>query len=320
MPRSKKYIYGSVLTLVVAGLLFYIGFIPKTYRQKVSVPYPMLRAGEQFNNPGALVKWFLPFAGNDSLKKSLQNKKSGIVSSGDYSIEVIDPATISAIVKTGYKNTYNEFIFSAVSDSADMDACNIYLTYQRSLLSHWLDKGGLEKKARESLENLKTYMEDTRQFYGYEIEQTTVTDTSFIFLSATVPVAEKRTATKDLFTRLIDYARQKDAGYNGTRIFYTVPFGKDQAMLFASIGVNNRVITGPGEPVQYKRMPFGKNLLLAVYQGPYGEISKAYTALENFKADHKLSSMAIPYQKFLTEGFDFSDSQIVQMKVYYPIF
>ena len=67
-------------------------------------------------------------------------------------------------------------------------------------------------------------------------------------------------------------------------------------------------------------MPFGKNLLMAVYQGPYGEISKAFTALENFKADHKLSSMAIPYQKFLSEGFDFSDSQIVQMKVYYPIF
>ena len=67
-------------------------------------------------------------------------------------------------------------------------------------------------------------------------------------------------------------------------------------------------------------MPFGKNLLVANYHGPYGEVHKAYTALENFKADHRLSSMAIPYQKFLQEGYDFSDDEIVQMKVYYPVF
>ena len=70
----------------------------------------------------------------------------------------------------------------------------------------------------------------------------------------------------------------------------------------------------------HKKMPFGKNLLVANYHGPYGEVHKAYTALENFKADHRLSSMAIPYQKFLQEGYDFSDDEIVQMKVYYPVF
>jgi effector-binding domain-containing protein len=119
---------------------------------------------------------------------------------------------------------------------------------------------------------------------------------------------------------LISYAEKRDAGYNGTRIFYAVPYGTEQIMLFASIGVTNRINIPESEEIQYKKMPFGKNLLMATYQGPYGEVSKVYTALENFKSDHKLSSMAIPYQKFLSEGYDFSDEEVVQMKVYYPIF
>jgi len=67
-------------------------------------------------------------------------------------------------------------------------------------------------------------------------------------------------------------------------------------------------------------MPVGKNLLEASYQGPFGEAHKAYRALESFKTDHNLSSMAIPFQKFLSDGYDFADDQTVQLKVYYPIF
>ena len=43
-------------------------------------------------------------------------------------------------------------------------------------------------------------------------------------------------------------------------------------------------------------------------------------AADMLPSDHRLSSMAIPYQKFLQEGYDFSDDEIVQMKVYYPVF
>jgi hypothetical protein len=164
-----------------------------------------------------------------------------------------------------------------------MDECTVTLQYKNSLLAHWLDRGKLEEKAVESLENLKTFMEDTRLFYGYEIEQTTVTDTAYIFKSSIVPLTDK-------------------------------------IMLFASIGVANEVKVTPGAPIQYKRMPLGKNLLMATYQGPLNQVSKVFYAMENFKADHKLSSMAIPYFKFISDGIDFADDQVVQLKVYYPIF
>lgn len=320
MPSGKKYIYGSIVVLVFVAFACYIGFVPQTYQYQVALPYSMLKTGEQLNNPGNLVKWYVPFASDDSAKKNVQEKKSKQIISRDHSATITDPSSVSVVVRSAYKGHVKQFLFIAASEPGDMDVCHVELTWKNTLLGHWLDKGSLEKNAKLSLENLKDYMEDTRQFYGYQIEQTTVADTSFIFLSATVPVTEKRIATKNLFDKLISYAKEKDAGYTGVRIFYTVPYGKDQLILFASIGVSNRIAPGPGEGFQYKKMPFGKNLLMATYQGPYVEVSKVYTALENFKADHKLSSMAIPYQKFLSDGYDFADDQIVQMKVYYPIF
>jgi effector-binding domain-containing protein len=320
MPSTKKLTTLSIVILLLAVIVFYVGFVPKTYEHTISLPYSMSKTGEQLNNPTNLVKWYLPFAGNDSLQQSGKNGSNVELTSGDYTLRVAEPSSIGSVLEAGYNGKRKQFLFNTSSDSGDLDVCDVKLVYKSTLFSHWTDKGGLEKNARQSLENLKNYMEDTRRFYGFEIEQTTVADTAFIFLSTTVPLSEKRVATKKLFEELIAYAEQKNGGYNGTRIFYSVPYGKDQTMLFASIGVSNMIVTPAGSPIQYKRMPFGKNLIAANYQGPYRDIKKAYEALENFKADHKLSSMAIPYQKFISEGYDFADDQVVQMKVYYPIF
>ncbi|MBN8672495.1 MAG: hypothetical protein J0L56_00090 [Chitinophagales bacterium] len=318
MPLTKQFAGRILFLLLLAAGIFFITLIPQTYEREVTVPYTMLKTGEQLSLPVNLVKWYLPFAIDDSVKKNISGKKE--IKTSDYSLLTTETTSISTLLIAGWKNKQKQFHFTASADSGEMSSSKIKLTYKSTLLNKWLDKGQLIKNAEESLLNLKAYMEDTRQFYGYQIEQTTVTDTSFIFLSAIVPVTEKRAATRKLFEQLINYSKQKDGGYTGTRIFYTVPYGKDQVMLFASIGISGRIIIKKGEQIQYKRMPWGKNLLVASYQGPYKDISKVYTALENFKADHSLSSMAIPYQKFFSDGYDFDDDQVVQMKVYYPIF
>lgn len=318
MPLTKQIVIRTLLTILLAAGAFFITFIPQIYEKEVTVPYTMLKTGEQLSSTANVVKWYLPFAHDEMTKKNPIGKKE--IRPSYHMVKVTDVTSISAVLVASWKKKQKQFHFTAISDSGDMSSSKIKLTYKSTLLNKWIDKGKLISNAQKSLENLKAYMEDTRQFYGYQIEQTTVTDTSFIFISATVPLTEKRAVTKKLFEQLITYSKQKNAGYTGTRIFYTVPYGKDQIMLFASIGVSSRVETKPGEQIQYKRMPWGKNLLMASYQGQYKDISKVFTALEKFKSDHNLSSMAIPYQKFLSDGYDFADDQIVQMKVYYPIF
>lgn len=315
--KKKIGILLTAIVLIVAG---YTGFVSKTWEKKVSIPYSMLKTGEQLNNAGNLIKWFRPFTANEALKETVQSGQKTAFEAEGYSLQVLQASTIGSVLKLGNGSRQLELTFSAASEPTAMDECTVTMQYKSSLLSHWLDRGKLEAKALESLENLKTFMEDTRQFYGYEIEQTTVTDTAYIFKSSIVPLTDRRAETIRLYDELIAYAHANNGGYNGVRIFYTTPYGTDKIMLFASIGVSNEVKTTPGGAIQYKRMPLGKNLLMATYQGPLNQVSRVFQAMENFKADHKLSSMAIPYMKFMSDGYDFADDQVVQLKVYYPIF
>jgi effector-binding domain-containing protein len=226
---------------------------------------------------------------------------------------------VSAVMKTGLNNRHKEFLFTIRPDTIQMGKTWVVLSYRNTVFKEWFGKGELVKNAIQSLGNLKDYMEDPQQLYGYDIRIVNVTDTAFLFKSVTVPVGQKREATRNLFEELINFAEKKKAGYTGVRIFYSQKSG-DEITLFASIGVSTSVAIDSTESFEYKLMPFGKRLLEATYQGPYGEVGKVYNALATFKTDHNLTSMAIPFQKFLNNGYDFSDEQIVQMKIYYPIF
>ena len=221
---------------------------------------------------------------------------------------------------TGTKNGKKFLVFNIIPDSTNTTQCDVSLSYNTTLFKKLFGATSLEKEAVKSLDNLKAYMEDTKKLYGFEIGREIVTDTSFLFSRRTVPQNEKQAGTKKLFEDLIAYSQKNNLGYTGTRIFYTMTQNGNQVTLYASIGISNRFENTVGNIYEYKAMPAGKNLLVAIYQGPYDEVNKAYAALEQYKSDYLLSSMAIPFQKFMNEGYDFADDQVVQLKVYYPIF
>lgn len=311
-----------LLLLTVSSFLFYFFFVQQTVRKTANIPLPVLKVSQQFTEPANLVKWYMPFT-NTGMQPNIQyNDSNNIIRSGNDSIEISNQSIYSTLVKSFSGKQKKDFLFSAVpdTDTAGQEQTVVTMTYKTSLFKQWFSKGSLEKNALQSFTNLKEYMEDTKRLYGYEIRPVTVTDTLFLFISETVAVGEKRNATRKLFEHLIAYAEKEKAGYNGVRIFYSQKKPDDKVTLFASIGITNRINIPPADPFEQKMMPFGKNLLEATYQGPYGESDKVFQALESFKTDHQLLSMAIPFKKFLSDGYDFAEDQVVQMKIYYPIF
>mgnify|MGYP003870642195 CR=1 FL=1 len=313
-------ILSALLLLTVSSFLLYIFLVQRTVRKTVKISLPALKVSQQLTDPANLVKWYMPFA-NTALQPDIQyNDNNNIIRSGNDSIEITNQSIYSTLLKTFSGRQKKYFHFSVIPDTTRQEQAVVTMTYKTSLFKQWFNKGNLEKNALQSLTNFKEYMEDTKRFYGFEIQPVTVTDTLFLFIAETVALSEKRNATRKLFEQLIAYAEKNKAGYNGVRIFYSQKTGDDKITLFASIGVTNRINIPPADPFEQKMMPAGKNLLEATYQGPFGESDKAVQALESFKTDHNLSSMAIPFKKFLSDGYDFTDDQIVQLKVYYPIF
>jgi hypothetical protein len=82
----------------------------------------------------------------------------------------------------------------------------------------------------------------------------------------------------------------------------------------------NRSIKTKTTTCNFKMMPYGKNLLAVEYEGPYYNVMKINEALEEYRADNKMVIMAIPFHKYLSEGYGFTDSQVVKLQVFYPVY
>jgi len=278
----------------------------------------MYRCGEQLNKARMLVIWYSPFSDNTGTSIT-DSGATQVLRYNDHTASIQDATPFGSIIKSTNKKSSGLFSFTASPDAADIQASVIHLSYNSTLFRQWFGKNPLEKEAEKSLENLKTYMTDTKRFYGFEIQEVKVEDTAFLFSRAIFPIAQKRSGIIKLFDKLIAFAEKNQSGYNGTRILYMMESG-NEITLFAGIGVTVAANPAPGSEIEYKRMPLGKNLLMTNYQGPFGQSGKAFEALQQFKSDHQLTGIAIPYQKIMSDGYDFADDQMVQLRVYYPVF
>lgn len=311
----KKKVVISVVLLLSSFFLFYILFFQQEFKKTVHLPLPILTVTEQFKKPENLQKWFTPFdlGGIASLDSSIKK-----ITTGEYRVQIKDESLYSSLLIYSNQKKEKQFILSALPDTAKNSITSFSIIYKSSYFKKWFGQDDLTKNALTSFTNFREYIEDSKRVYGYEIKPVKVVDTLFLFERRTVPLADKRQGMKSIFENLITYADKNNLGYTGNRIFYSLNTG-DNITLFASIGITRDIEVPKNASVEIKRMPFEKKLLEATYQGTFGESTKVFAALEKFINDHYLATMGIPYQKFISDGYDFADNQVVQMKVYYPI-
>ena len=317
MNRRRWFIILVILIPIV--VFFFFAMSPRVYQREVIIPYSLLKVREQLTVPANIAKWYYPFSSSGVTGAGYEESHLQRLISGEYSLQLNETKQVGAYYTAGRSNRVKNFLFTITTDSIGAES-KVILTYKSSPLSKWLGKNDLEVHAEKSLQQLKERMEDSKAMYGFEIQNEPVVDTAFLFKTKTVKLSERSQGMKQLFDELLKYAQDRKIDHNGVKIFYSQRRGVDELELYAGIGVNQYVITEATDPVQFKRMPAGKNLLSAFYQGPYGKVHEAYEALNEFKTDHRLISMAIPFEKFLGSDYSFTDSQTVQLKVYYPIF
>lgn len=317
--RTKK-----VILFFFIFLICFLCVLAATLQQRtdrtVTIPFSMQKIYEQVTYPANIIKWYMPFARIDTTQAKINITTKRIEANSDF-LEITSQSIAGAGIITGNNKSRKVFLLTIIPDIADKMKCDVRLSYNTTFFNKLFGNGStLEKDALKSLENLKAYMEDTKKLYGFQIERETVVDTAFVFSRRTVPVKERQSATKKLFEDLISYAEKNNLGYTGTRIFYSMKNSNGTITLYASAGISKSFENKIGNLYEYKAMPAGKNLLVAQYQGTFAGVYKAYIALDQYRTDYLFTTMAIPYQKFMNDGYDFADDQVVQMKVYCPIF
>lgn len=311
----KRKIITSIVLLLGSFFLFYVIFFQAEFKETIHLPLPILTVTEQFKNSENLQKWFAPFDIGGSVSFDSSNKK---ISNGEYQVQIKNQSLYSSLLIYSNSKKEKQFIISALPDTVKNSITSLSIIYKSSYFKKWFGQDDLTKNALSSFNNFREYIEDSKRVYGYEIKPVKVVDTLFLFERKTVQQVDKRQEMKSIFENLIAYAAKNNLGYNGNRIFYSQKTG-DNITLFASIGITREIEIPENAVVEIKRMPFEKKLLEATYQGAFGESNKVFDALEKFINDHYLATMGIPFQKFISDGYDFADDQVVQMKVYYPI-
>jgi hypothetical protein len=273
-------------------------------------------SGRALNRPEKVAQWFLPFSGLDSQSVQRNAFPPGL-RSGSQELEILSSTSISGVYQVKNGKDSADFLFTARHDTTDLTSI-VMLVYHSTLLRQMMGGNELEKNARKSLDRLSIMLNDVKAFYGYEIRKIEVEDTSFLTAKKIVGRDELQKGRKELFDMLIQTAKERNAGYNGVRIFHPVQQPDGSWSLFAGVGVTKHFDTPESEPIQYRMMPYRKLLLIVDYEGPYYRVAEVNAAMKQYLDDHQMVNLAIPFEKIMQENDDFGDSSIVKLRVTYP--
>jgi hypothetical protein len=311
----KKTLGFIAIALAVAFVL-YATLFTNVYKKEIKINFPVSRVQKEIFSIKSIAKWYLPFAISDtnSIKITGNNK----LATNNDSLLITSLTGLSARYQVSENKTSKEIAFDIIADTADHS--KVTLSYSSSLWNKLTGSSSIITNAEKSLLHLKDYFEDTKKMYGYEMEVIELTDTTFLFTSKVVANSAKKAALKSTYESLIKYAQEKNMNFTGTRIFYASPFGDDSTHLFLGVGISNTSNASFTGDYTLKKMPYKGHLLSAFYQGSFGKVNRVLEAMERFKADNEMTTMAIPFVKLLTENADFDDSQVIQARAYYPVF
>ena len=306
-----------LVIIALAVFIFLAIFKKSTETYIVKVSFPVMTAMEQIRNTHKISKWMEPFASEKESRLSITPQG---ISLGNESLQIINQGYDDMKFMRSNGKDSLVYLVEAYPLADTAGKTNFVLSYVTTPWKKYIGKNPLINESMKNMDLFKAFLENPGRVYGYDIKEILVTDTSFLFASRTVPLDKFAPESKSLFDMLIAEAGKKNAGYNGVRIFHSQLMGDGTIGLFAGIGVTRRVNTSENDIVTYKIMPYKKKLLVAEYVGPYKNIQQAYDAMELYKTDNKRVSMAIPFEKYLSDGYGFADTQVVKMRVSFPVF
>jgi hypothetical protein len=311
----KKKILFALLTLMSIFIL-YAAFSGHIFHKEIKINAAVSVIHREISSYDRIARWFMPFASADTGTNGIIKKDR--LEYDNTILKITNITGFSTTCQVVENNKTETLLYTVIPDTGHYS--KVTLAYKTTLWNEFFKTGKTIQNAIKGLEDLKDYLGDAKKMYGYDVEMTSVTDTAFLFSSKIVPVQNKKTAIKNLYESLIRFAKEKDLGFNGVRIFYILNYGKDSLHLFTSIGITNPESAPMSGPYILKRMPYMGRLLMSYYQGSFGKADAALNALEQFKIDNGMNSMAIPFIKLITEGIEFDDSQIIQARALYPVY
>lgn len=177
----------------------------------------------------------------------------------------------------------------------------------------------LKKSTAEILGTMKKFLEKEENIYDIKVQMVGIKDTLLIAIKT---ISKNPPGLQEVYNRigkLQNYAAANGASQTG------------YPMLSIRTGdsINFEIITGlPVDKdlkgngiILHKEMPStGRMLATDEIQGGPCTIRKAFNNLEDFVADHKFISPAVPFESLITNRILEKDTARWKTKIYYPVY
>lgn len=278
-----------IASLLLATLLFLTVLMTKNFRTEISITSPVFadKTAEQIRNDTSL------------------------------DVKEINPYSYLLKIRTS-GNSEKPVRLLIQPDAQKPSTSELRLQYFKKGFEYLMPSNN--DPVQQLADRINSYLNNTELLYGFKIERTTVQDTTYLLKSILVQTHDLLPKMKLVYDSLIQYAAEKQINYRGVRIFNIYRIDSSISQLNASISIHTQLREVLPDGIAFKQMPYKKNLLVAAFKGRFNTAHLAFEALERYKSDYNLVNMAIPYAELPQDLIIQSDSQLVELKVYYPYF
>ena len=305
----KKLIIGFVLTLAFLMALIYV-FIPGKVRIYESVPVKATVAGVSrlLSNDSTWREWWPAETTFDS------NGTSYIING--HIFNAFDVTIIKE--EDSLDSRMNLVLIDDDSMAVDWSLELATGTSPFSRFSQYTKAKEIRKDLNTILMSLKKFAEMPENIYGIVVKKTIVQDSVLISTRRSFDHKPGVQEIDAMIQRLKAYIVQNKAIEKNFPMLNVFMIDSSEFQAMVAIPVD-RALPATGEFAPKVLLKGGNILETQIQGGPY-TIEKAFTELENYRADHKHTSPAIPFQLLVTDRAKEPDTTKWITKLYYPIF
>jgi effector-binding domain-containing protein len=319
---KKKFLLVTSLIIIVFICFFLVSSVTFRIKREIIIGAPIINVSGEVTDLKNWFHWNLELKNKDIslFKMSAQtNRNDSWLRTNDNTYRIVSDNAASIIVKednSGKEMVHSIFVFP------DSNVMVTQVLWEENLTPfNWLkEKLHPSDHVEANLKSLKNYLEDVKQYYGFDIQSKTVLDSLVITKITITPKANRIKALANLYKDIFSYANKNNLGINDAtpRMVNFYEINKDSVKIMAGVPVNKKAPLS--ENISYVQMPAHGKMLVGYYEGDYTGFKKIYGAMNKYIFDNRLEVIAAPYERFLTNPVSARDSLHMKIELCYPTF
>ncbi|MDN5284685.1 MAG: Effector-binding protein [Mucilaginibacter sp.] len=304
--------------VIILFLLIVIGFIPFQQHSSVNIRSNYFDVCQQLISPDSWKNW------QPDIRKGFDDTKNSRVAKDNVGFLISIPGQVFNIKNANGNKFYvgrtvnfidHHYCYTVMPGIANNTA-TVIIDIKNNVAKWLFSQFDPSEKNTDIIKQLKSFMEDDKQYYGFDISEKSVAESYLAVKKEMIPVKNKYSAIVKAAQELHDFVDQHNIKPVQALAGAYYSQKNDSLQILIGIPVNKRI--APTANIVFMNMPGGK-VLVGDYSGKYGERQKIYNAMERYIQDHTLLKQVAPFERYLNNKVPESDTDIVNMQVNYPV-